>query len=202
MQNHKHGGKTYLICASHGERGVSHLKRPTTPAKLAARRKRELTAAARFLKIDKLTLLKLPDGGVAKHTSELYKTCLATARALKADYLMSFGPDGITGHVDHIAVGEVAERVARELKLPLICFALPPRVHKHALTWFTSRRAAGYYMNDVTFAKPNLRLAIDGTQKKQALAFHASQMDERTSFSGFPSYAVDELLKAEHFKLK
>ncbi len=198
-QNHEHGGKTFIICASHGERGMSHLKIPTTSNMLAATRKRELHAAARFLHVSKTTLLKLPDGGISDHLSQLLKKSLHIARSVKPNYIMSFGPDGITGHRDHIAVGEVAKKVAHTLDIPLICFALPPRIHRQALRWLRSRRAAGHYAENIIFQKPTFRIPLNPAHKKKALSFHRSQMDGADSFTGFPAYAVKELLKAEYF---
>jgi len=199
FENHRAGGKTMLICASLGEKGVSHLKKPLTKGQVKQLRKKELQAAARFLSISKLYIIGLPDGTISTYKKILFRKGLKIARHYRPDFILSFGPDGISGHKDHIATGHIAETVARRLKVPFIAFALPPRLQRSALGWLKTRRKSKHYAASLHFKKPDLRVAIEARVKKKALRYHRSQMDNMNAFTGFPPYAVKELLRAEYF---
>ncbi len=198
--NRKMGGTNYLICATLGERGSSHLKRRITSAELKKIRKQELIRAAKFLGVSKLLILNFPDGKVDKHKKILLGKVADVAFKYRPDFIMSFGPDGISGHRDHIAVGEIARQVARGLKTKLAVFTLPPKFKRQAEKWLLARRRAPHYKKGIAFANPDLRVKIDPEIKKRALRFHASQMDDENVFSGFPKYAVRELLRYEYFR--
>lgn len=58
---------------------------------------------------DRHEFLRQPDGRVAEVDRETLVARLAEIlRAERPDVLLTFGPDGITGHPDHIATGEAA----------------------------------------------------------------------------------------------
>lgn len=198
-ENYRQGGDTFLVCASYGERGTSHLKRPVSLARMKHRRKRELLAAANVLHIRQVVILGLPDAGVRRHGAQLYRRGLAVARKLRPDVIMSFGPDGISGHYDHITVGLAAKQIARALRLPFAAAALPPQIRRAALAYPVSRRYAGHYKNAIRFQKPTLTVRINPAVKRRALSCHASQMDGPDAFTGFPPFAVRELLRRECF---
>jgi LmbE family N-acetylglucosaminyl deacetylase len=65
------------------------------------------------LGIDDHTCLDLPDGGLA---AIKFETGVATVGAViervGPDTILTFGPDGITGHPDHIAIGDWAAEAA------------------------------------------------------------------------------------------
>jgi LmbE family N-acetylglucosaminyl deacetylase len=54
---------------------------------------------------DRHEWLGLPDGGVADHFDELTMRIAELLNEERPDVVATFGPDGITGHPDHIAVG-------------------------------------------------------------------------------------------------
>ena len=134
FENHRAGGETFLICATYGEKGKSHLKKPVSDAALAKIRKTELLAAAKTLKIDDVIFLGLPDAGVREESKKLYEKSLPIIKKLKPDYILSFGPDGMSGHWDHITVGSVALRIAKKLKIPIAAFTISPVFQKMPLT--------------------------------------------------------------------
>ncbi len=201
FRNYKKGGQNFIICATQGEKGKSHLPKPISQKKLAEKRKREFFAASRFLRITKPAVLNLPDGKLRAHQAAFFIASLAFAKRISPDAIIGFGPDGITGHLDHIAAGKVAVRVARALKVPYYAFSLPPTVVKTAKTWIAGRRKSPHYMsiNKLRFRKPTVRIAITAQIKKRAIRYHASQLDGRWAFTGFPPYVTRALLKAEYF---
>lgn len=199
-KNSRARGVNVLVCATYGEKGASHLSRPTTPSQLKTLRRKELVAVSKFLRVKKLYALNLPDGGVEQHAHALEKACLRAAKKEKPDCIIGFGKDGISGHKDHIAAGLVAHNVAKKLGIPILRFTLPPRVARHARAWLMRRRKThGHYKDTCAHAKPTVSVRIAGAQKLAALRFHASQLDAGDPFTGFPKNGRREMLSAEYF---
>lgn len=198
-KNRQRGGRTFIVCATFGEKGKSHLKKPVSDRQMKNIRGKELLAASKFLRAEKLFALGMPDASLRFHESAIFAKCLAIAEKTKPDFILSFGDDGISGHTDHITVGRAARRVAKKLKLPFAAFALPPRFAQNAPVWLKTRRKHGHYGHPIGFLRPNIKISIDGKIKKRALRFHKSQMDSRAAFAGFPKYAVQALFRAEYF---
>ncbi len=66
---------------------------------------------------DRHEWLRVPDHAVADHdTEELVERIAAVLREERPDVVMTFGPDGVTGHPDHIAVGEVATQAFHRVR--------------------------------------------------------------------------------------
>lgn len=198
-QNYQAGGQTMLLCASWGEKGRSHLKKPPVISQLKKLRRKELKRAAKFLHIKPVLNLALPDGKLKNYQKIIFQKGLAFAKKHRPDFMISFGQDGISGHIDHITAGKIAKQIAKKLNIPFIAAALPPSITKKALKWLATRRKAGHYVKSVIYKKPNIKIVIDNKIKKKALRIHQSQMDHKNAFTGFPAYAVKELLKAEYF---
>jgi N-acetyl-1-D-myo-inositol-2-amino-2-deoxy-alpha-D-glucopyranoside deacetylase len=58
---------------------------------------------------DRHEFLRLPDGGVADAPFEPLVDAVASVfRQERPDVVLTFGPDGITGHADHVRTGEAA----------------------------------------------------------------------------------------------
>lgn len=194
------GGQNMLLCASWGEKGSSHLKKSLTISQLKKLRQKELKRAAYFLHIKPMLNLSLPDGKLKSYMKTIFSKGLSFAKKYNPDAIISFGKDGISGHLDHITTGQVARQIAKKLKIPFIASALPPSIIKKALKWLASRKKVGYYVKKVVYEKPNIKIIVNSKIKKRALGIHQSQMDNKNAFTGFPVYAVKELLKAEYFK--
>jgi LmbE family N-acetylglucosaminyl deacetylase len=97
-------------------------------ADLAALRTSELEAAARILGIEEHIWLDLPDGGCADLDPEpVVARLVAIADDVRPRTILTFGPDGITGHPDHCAVSAWVTAAA-----PLM--ASGPRVLHSAFT--------------------------------------------------------------------
>lgn len=199
FRNAMRGGTTALVCATSGERGTSHLPKALAPALMKRLRGRELRKAARMLRIASVTIGNIPDGRVARYPQQFFQTSLRSAQRFRPAVVMSFSADGITGHRDHLAAGKVARRLSRALRVPLLAATLPPAIQRGALQWLATRRRHGHYAARIRFAKPTLRIPIDAAAKQRAIRCHRSQMDGKQAFTGYPAYAVRELLRAEYY---
>ena len=85
-ENHLAGGKNFILCATLGEQGKSHLKKPVSQSKLKQIRKQEITQTAKFLKVDRLMFLALPDTKVGQHQSRLAAKIIKTAKKTKTGF--------------------------------------------------------------------------------------------------------------------
>jgi len=194
-------GSTVVLCATRGERGASHLAKPMTIKALGMVRSRELRRASALMGITKLVQLGIPDGGVDRHQAQLFNKASALVRRHAPDIIISFGPDGISGHLDHIAAHRVALRVSRATRTPLLCAALPFLLAKGPLPWLKARRSHPHYARRFVRLRPTLRVPVDPVFKLRVLRTHRSQFDRNTPFSGFPKLIVRSILSAEYFSL-
>ncbi len=202
-KNYLAGGSSVIVCATLGERGTSHLLRPLSVRQVKALRRKELERAAKFLHVKKLHLLGLPDGSVNKFKAQLFGKLLRIARNYRPDVIFSFDKDGISGHLDHIAVSLVAAQVAKKLKVPFCCFCVPPEIAAKAPGFLGERRKYGKYiaLDKIRHAQPNLKIKINSTTKAKTIRFHVSQLDEGAIFDSLPGKLRTESLKYENFRL-
>jgi LmbE family N-acetylglucosaminyl deacetylase len=108
------GVRVQVLTATRGEAGALGDPPLCTPEELPARRERELRCACRALGLAPPLLLEYTDGHLASADAEvLIAQILAAIRASDAQVLLSFGPDGLSGHPDHIAIGRCAAEAYR-----------------------------------------------------------------------------------------
>lgn len=202
--NAQAGGQNTLLCATLGEKGMSHLKEPATEEELQTIRSTELEAAAELIGITELITLRIPDGGVDKYTGELFAEASNLITKLQPQLIMSFGPDGITGHKDHVAVSAVALQLAVHHKLPIAMFCLPQEITNDAHRWLKQRRSNhDHYHDEFTHSDHNIAIEIDKEIKLKALRCHKSQIDDELyPLSGFPNNVAEAILRQECFILE
>jgi len=106
------GHDVYLATVTSGQIGVSNTDIPAGP-QLGAAREKELRCAAARLGIHEPFLLQFQDGDIAK--SEALGPMIARLREIvnkvKPDVIITFGPEGVSGHPDHRIVGAAASEV-------------------------------------------------------------------------------------------
>lgn len=173
-KNNRQGGKTVLVCATFGENGTAFIVKPVTKAGVRKTRKRELMRSAGFLNISKTILLGLPDGKLTGRQREIINKGAKIVRRYKPDFILSFGPDGFSGHKDHIAVGKAAQVIARRLGVPFVTFSLPPTFRRTSASYLKSRRKSLNYKS-VRYSRPNLKIKIDPAVERKSLRIYASQ---------------------------
>ena len=144
------GFRFVLVHATDGEAGEIAAGFPATRETLGRTRRAECRAAWRAVgrEPDRHEWLGYPDGGLAAvPVNELADRISAVLEEEAPDVVATFGPDGITGHPDHIAVGAATDaafaRSAGTARLGfrrLLHHVLPESVFER---WQEQRRSLG-----------------------------------------------------------
>jgi len=127
----REGRETHLVIATDGSQGTrDYAKIPAGP-QLAAVRTQEATCAANRLGVKKLHIIGLLDGGLASFNTlgKLRPAVAAIIDSVKPSVIITFGPEGGTGHPDHRLVGDVTTQIiqadARYQNIDLLFASLP-----------------------------------------------------------------------------
>lgn len=127
----REGRETHLVIATDGSKGVRDFAHIPAGPELAAARTKEAYCAADRLGVRKLHLLGLPDGGLASFEvlGKMRSGLAAIIDSLNPAVIITFGPEGGTGHPDHRLVGDVVTQIvqgdARYANLDLLYASLP-----------------------------------------------------------------------------
>jgi LmbE family N-acetylglucosaminyl deacetylase len=106
--------ETHLVVATDGAKGVRAFSGFTAGAELAAARATEAACAADRLGA-RLHMLGLPDAGLASFDAlgKLRQALIAVIDSIKPAAIITFGPEGGTGHPDHRLVGDVVTQIVQ-----------------------------------------------------------------------------------------
>jgi LmbE family N-acetylglucosaminyl deacetylase len=116
------GYRVHLVTATRGEAGEIAEGVQANKANLAEVRERELECACAALRIEKPHHLGYIDGQLAiVHQGQAVGKLVRLIRTLRPQVILTFGPDGIYGHYDHIAVHRWAT-IAVKLAADRLCF--------------------------------------------------------------------------------
>ncbi len=116
------GCDVYLVTATRGEAGEIAEPDLATPADLPRVREEELRCACRIYGIHPPRFLDYIDGQLTTvHQGQAVGKVVRLIRKLRPDVLITFGPEGIYGHYDHIAVHRWVE-IAYDLAASPDCF--------------------------------------------------------------------------------
>jgi len=159
------GVETYLITATSGDRGwPGDAQEHPGLQQLARIREAELRAAAKILGIHDLRLLRSPDGGLATaDATELIARIAQAVRQIRPQVVVTFGPDGATGHPDHIAISQLTTSA-------LLCAAdsayrtsEDEKAHRVAKLYFLAPTRARLDSYDRTFG--DSAMTVDGLRR-------------------------------------
>jgi LmbE family N-acetylglucosaminyl deacetylase len=185
------GERVLVATATFGERGTSDPQR-WPPERLGPLREQELAHSLEILGVSEHRWLGHRDGelaGVRRRVGRTQVTDLIDE--VRPDTVVTFGPDGLTGHDDHRAVsGWVTDAWRRTGRAGRLWFAtLTPsfhrvwgRLHDEAGLWVEGRRPPATGESDLA-----ARVAFDeelARRKYAALRAHASQTDGLVTLAG------------------
>lgn len=142
------GVETHLLCATRGERGwFGPLDDYPGPFALGQIREQELLAAADILGLRSVRFLDEHDGDLDQaDPARVIARIVGHLRDIRPDVVITFGPDGIYGHPDHIAISQLtttAVMAANDMGY-LTGDMLPHQVQKLYYVVFRARQLAVY----------------------------------------------------------
>jgi LmbE family N-acetylglucosaminyl deacetylase len=114
----REGVQVYLVIATDGAQGASHTTIPPGP-ELARARSEEARCATDALGIHPPILLGFPDAQLGNYLEDRMRLQHLTTRIvgelqrLKPDALITWGPDGGSGHPDHRLVSSIVTQLVR-----------------------------------------------------------------------------------------
>ena len=109
----KQGKKMAVICATKGEKGADRLNRNLTKKQMATERVAELKKAAKIIKLSNLEFFNYPDGGLDQADFKILVTkIIAKINRYRPEIILTFGKEGVSGHRDHIVIGNATEIAA------------------------------------------------------------------------------------------
>ncbi len=113
----KNGAEVYVVCVTSGQQGGGNTTIPVGE-QLGAAREAEITAACQAYGINPPYLLQLEDGELSGLTNteiaDLKISLRDIFKTVGAQVVITYGPEGYTGHTDHIAVGEITTELIDE----------------------------------------------------------------------------------------
>ena len=194
------GGTATCLTATYGEAGVPP-DDPRPPAAVATLREAELRHALDVAGADLVPILGHPDGGCAEVPHEHgVAQARAALEAVRPHVVVTFGPDGITGHPDHRAVQrwvtDAWQQVGRGTLLYATMsddFLARNRALHDRVGVFGDHEPVSVPAVDVA-----LRIELDDCEldrKRRVLAAHASQTEGLAAAMGEDTYRtwwVDE----------
>jgi LmbE family N-acetylglucosaminyl deacetylase len=183
------GVRVVLVCATRGQAGIPGL----TGDEAGALRQKELEAAAAALGINELRWLQYMDGRLGEADTEEVVALLATIMwQTRPQAVITFGPDGISGHPDHMAIHRFTT-IAVDRALPYT------RLYYMAASKATEQ-GCGVPLTRTYVPDPLVSIDIEGFQeaKVRAMQCHASQ---KPPFEGSPAEEATKLFCHEFLSL-
>jgi N-acetylglucosamine malate deacetylase 2 len=160
------GSSAAALCFTHGEASTLH----GVAGDLAQIRVDELDAAAQVLGVHPARLLDFPDGALTEvDVEELSAQVVTLAEQVKADGLLAFDSDGVTGHPDHVRATAAALAAGQRLGLAVLGWTVP-RAVATSLNAEYGATLTGHEPDDIDLVVP-----VQRTLQRAAIACHPSQ---------------------------
>ena len=167
----RRGVCVHVLTATRGQAGSRGDPPLCTLEELPVVRERELYCACAALELEPPQLLEYEDGKLAEADPEkITAQILAAVSEISPQVLITFGPDGMSGHPDHIAIGQcAAEAYARSDGIAALYALAVPRSLAEQLA-----------MRQIHFVPDEqITLAVDVSSawaaKQAAMACHKTQ---------------------------
>ena|SRR3989338_2179651 len=186
-----------IIVATRGEKGKRYIDYEIGDENLAAMRRRELEDAAKALGIKDFIVWDYKDGQLDQaDEKEIVARLVNEIRAFSPESVLTFGPDGMTAHRDHIAIGKFATKAVAQLGNVELFWVARPRHVIESNKWHRNgaqyTKASEVPYNDDELIRIDVSDVIDS--KVKAISSHASQGPGRYLASG-----MKELISSEYF---
>lgn len=125
----RHGVGVHVLTATRGQAGSCGDPPLCSQEELPAVRESELRCACATLGLEPPRILEYQDGRLSEVISEEITANILTAvTETHPQVLLTFGPDGLSGHADHIAIGQcAAEAYAQSNEIAALYTLAVPR---------------------------------------------------------------------------
>jgi LmbE family N-acetylglucosaminyl deacetylase len=191
------GSRVVCVTATRGELGTPD---PVTwpPHRLAEERTGELARCLEILGVTEHLWLGYPDGGCpdVPEPEAVARLCEVIER-VRPDTVLTFGPDGITGHPDHRTISAWTTAAVERAAPPgtrLLYAAVPER---RVPRWNALDAELGVYLPGYPVTTPGHRLAVDlvldpdtVARKVRALVAQATQTAGLIAALGLDCYTA------------
>jgi LmbE family N-acetylglucosaminyl deacetylase len=171
--------RVYLAIVTNGDKGVTPFANIPAGEPLAAARRKEAACACEALGVQPPILLELPDAGLSS-IQTLFEASTKLKKVIgdvRPDAIVTWGPDGGSGHPDHRLVSAVVTQIVQEGEAtPLLYYAGLPKSRLDADAVKELRFPAPF--GSVADERLNARVpysADDAARAQKALACHKSQ---------------------------
>jgi LmbE family N-acetylglucosaminyl deacetylase len=200
------GGHVTVLTLTRGTKGTSDPAEYDQPA-FGARREAELRASGAEVGVHDVRVGDYRDGECDLVADEVaIELIAATIADVTPDAIVTFGPDGITGHTDHCVVSAWVTEAWRRTRGAELLYATMTDTHiahwaelHERIRLFADRGAVG--PAPVPAEQVALTVAMQGAEldrKRRALARHASQTGPLAAFMGETTYRA--WLRSEFFR--
>ena len=186
------GGDVTCVTATLGERGFAD-DDPRPLDERARLRAGELRSALAAVGVSDSRVLGLADGGAGEWPMEaLVARMVAVIEEVRPDVVVTFGPDGVTGHPDHVAIGRATTEAWRRIGIGRLLY--PAITEDHLARFRSVHRTIGLYGNgfvpvpDVMVVEAIQAGGRELDRKRAALAAHGSQTDSLAAAIGESTY--------------
>jgi LmbE family N-acetylglucosaminyl deacetylase len=127
----KQGVRVHLAIVTSGQQGVTEHARIPAGRELAVVREAEARAACKAYGIEEPDLLGEQDGtlGAMKRHDEIVTRLRAIIEKTQPSVIVTFGPDGVTGHPDHRAVGNMVSEIFQGLDAAHAAGPIPSKLY-------------------------------------------------------------------------
>ena len=183
------GVQVTLVCATRGEAGIAGL----TQDEIAKIRTQELQAAAAALGLAGVRFLGYLDGQLAVADPAVAVGQLVDILGdVRPQAVITFGPDGISGHPDHLAIHRLTTTAFDQAGLPARLYYLAPSE--------ATMQGCGVIPSEEIAGGPVAAIDVAGTlvAKVRAMQSHASQ---KPPYAGPPELEAERLACHEYFTL-
>jgi len=189
----------YILCATSGEEGQNgHQGRST---KLVHEiRRQELRRSAKILGVKKVYFLGFRDGTLCNtNYHALAESITRHLKKLKPNTLLTFEPQGVSGHIDHITVAMVTQFVFHKLSFvkKIMFYALPYDEKREKKQDYFVYFPVGYKPEEIDMT---VNIEDVWEQKLEAMKQHKTQIADMNRI--LAQYEKEDRSKEEHFIIK
>lgn len=187
------GGTVTLIVLTDGEAGFPD-DDPRSAGERAAHRRTEMRSAMSEIGVFDVRFFGYGDGVVANQSAHTMTNDIQSAiRDVQPDVITTFGPDGITGHDDHVATYELTTKAWLDCPIGQLWYAAKTEdwldewreVHDTFGVWMTEEPTGVGSEEIETVVKLD---TVELDRKRAVLAHHASQTDGLAQAFGEEAY--------------